>query len=109
MLLWTKTSCSADRFQSIASRFFAHTGTTHELVTPSERALVRFGIRPGVRVRFRHKGADYIGVVNRVTKRATVLVEDPRGVPFSDRNRYSTFYVPVEMLEPVETDRPKAR
>lgn len=106
MLLWTKTSCSAGRFQSIASRFFAHRGSTHELVTPSERALVRFGIRPGVRVRFRHDDVDYIGIVNRVTKRATVLVEDPCGVPFSDGNRYSTFYVPVEMLETVETGQP---
>jgi hypothetical protein len=37
--------------------------------------------------------------VNRVTKRATVLVEDARGVRYSDGRRYAKFYVPVGMLE----------
>ena len=102
MLLWTKTNCAAGRFQSIALRFFAHRGHTHELITPGERAFVKFGVKPGSRVRFRHDGAQHTGVVRRITKRATVLVPDPRGVPHSDGHRYATYYVPVEMLEPVE-------
>ena len=99
MLLWTTSSCSVRRFQSIALRFFGHTTHTHELITPAERAFAEFGIKPGDYVRFRFKGGDYTGIVNRVTKRATVLVQDTRGRRHSDGNRYSTFYIPVESLE----------
>jgi hypothetical protein len=105
MLLWTRTSCAARRFQSIASRFFAHRGHTHTLVTPGERAFAKFGITRGSRVRFRHDGEHHTGVVRRITKRATVLVSDPGGALYSDGNRYATYYVPVELLELVATPR----
>ena len=71
MLLWPTSSCSASRFKSIALRFFGHTGHTHELITPGERAFVKFGIKPGDHVRFCFDGARYTGIVNRITKRAT--------------------------------------
>jgi hypothetical protein len=64
--------------------------------------LVKFGIRPGVKVRFRFDGIEHTGVVNRVSKRATVLVEDPKGRPYTDGKHYVKFYVPVQMLEMVE-------
>ena len=99
MLLWTTSSCLVRRFQSIALRFFGHTTHTHELITPAERAFAEFGIKPGDYVRFRFKGGDYTGLVNRVTKRATVLVQDTRGRRHRDGNRYATFYIPVESLE----------
>jgi hypothetical protein len=102
MLVWTKSSCSAPRFQSIAEGLFGHTRHTHALITPRERALTEHGVRPGSRVRFRIDGAEHVGVVNRVTKRATVLVEDGRGAKYSDGKLYSKFYVPVGMLEMVE-------
>ena len=106
MLLWTTSSCSAGRFQSIASRFFGHTDHTHKLITPTERALARFGVKPGDQVRFRLEGVQHTGRVNRITKRATVLVKDAQGVRHSDGNRYATFYVPVELLEPVRAGQP---
>jgi hypothetical protein len=37
--------------------------------------------------------------VNRVTKRATVLVPDPAGLEFSDGTRYRPYYVPLSLLE----------
>ncbi len=101
MLLWQSSSCSADRFQSIAWRFFGHRGHTHALITPRERALAKFGIKPGATVRFVANGTQHTGVVNRVTKRATVLVRDPNGVRYTDGRRYAKFYVPVELLESV--------
>ena len=36
--------------------------------------------------------------VNRVTKRATVLVEHPDGQKHSDGLRYKTYYVPIARL-----------
>ena len=101
-LLWSTSSCSAPRFQAIASRFFGHEEHTHQLITPTERALAKFGIRPGDQVRFLMDGARYTGIVNRITKRATVLVKDRGGVLHSDGNRYATFYVPVELLETLQ-------
>ena len=72
------SSCSGQRFQSIAYRFFGHTQHTHRLITPQERAKVQFQLGPGTSVRFRLDGQEYTGIVNRVTKRATVLVPDAR-------------------------------
>jgi hypothetical protein len=50
MLLWGKSSCSQPRFHSITLRFFGHTENKHLLITPREKALVIFGIRPGTMV-----------------------------------------------------------
>ena len=101
MLVWRDSSCSAPRYQSIANRFFGHTDHRHQLITPRERAFTKFGIKPGDQVSFRMDGRHYEGRVNRITKRATVLVEDPRGMPYSDGKRYAKFYVPLGMLESV--------
>lgn len=98
MLVWRDSSCAQSRFQSIASRLFGHREHTHQLITPIERASVRFGIRPGDRVEFAHDGRRLTGVVNRITKRATVLVESERGQPYSDGRRYQKYYVPVAHL-----------
>ena len=87
---------------AIANRFFGHTDHHHQLITPRERAFTEFGIRPGARVSFRFDGQHHIGVVNRITKRATVLVEDKRGERYSDGKRYTKFYVPVSLLELME-------
>lgn len=99
MLIWDDSSCSKQRFQSLAFQFFSHTEATHQLITPSERAVSKFGIRPGDRVRFRVDGAGYEGFVNRITKRATVLVEDDCSPLYSDGKRYAKFYVPLTSLE----------
>jgi hypothetical protein len=53
-------------------------------------------------VRFRFDGAEHTGIVNRISKRATVLVEDEAGVRYSNGKHYSKFYVPVQMLEAVD-------
>jgi hypothetical protein len=98
MLIWNDGSCSQVRFQSIASRYFGHTDYRHDLITQRERALARFNIRVGDHVRFVHDGKVLSGRVNRITRRATVLVRSPRGESFNDGNRYLRFYVPLERL-----------
>ena len=102
MLLWDKSSCSQSRFHSITRRFFGHTENKHQLITPKERAMVKFGIKPGMAVRFRFDGVEHTGVVNRINKRATVLVENGRGQRYSDGKHYAKFYVPVQLLEAIE-------
>jgi hypothetical protein len=102
MLLWGKSSCSQSRFHSITLRFFGHTTNKHLLVTPREKALVKFGIRPGMAVRFRFDGVERMGIVNRISRRATVLVEDREGQRYSNDKHYIKFYVPVQSLEAVK-------
>jgi hypothetical protein len=81
---------------------FGHTQHTHELITPREKAWTKYRIRPGDQVRFRFDGHHYTGIVNRITKRATILVEDPRGPRYSDGRHYRKFYVPIQILEKVQ-------
>jgi hypothetical protein len=101
LVCWSDSECSAPRFQSIAGRHFFHQEHTHNLITQSERAAVKFGIKPGTPVQFEYEGRIYRGIVNRVTKRATILVEDPRGMRYSDGKHYTKFYIPLDHLQPV--------
>jgi len=93
-----RSNCSADAFRSLARAIFGHAASKHNLVTPREVAAVTHAIRPGDLVSFEHDGARRFGRINRITRRATVLVEDPAGRLFSDGKRYATFYVPLAHL-----------
>ena len=95
---WGRSSCSAENFHALSRRIFAHEGVSHDLVTPREQAAVAFDVRVGDHVSFELEGKTYRGRVNRITRRATVLVESHRGEPFSDGRRYLTFYVPLPLL-----------
>ncbi len=88
MMLWDDSSCSRARFQSISRRFFGHTAHKHQLTTPREMARVKFGIQPGKKVRFHYEGHEHTGIVNRVSKRATVLVEDAKGQRYTNGKHY---------------------
>jgi hypothetical protein len=93
-----ESSCAAEPFQRLAREIFGHSASVHDLVTPREIAAKAHSIRPGDRVTFEHEGITRVGRVNRITKRASVLVEDSAGRPFSDGKKYVTFYVPMPML-----------
>jgi hypothetical protein len=95
---WGRSSCSAENFHALSRRIFAHEGVSHDLVTPHEQAAVAFDVRVGDQVSFELEGSIYHGRINRITRRATVLIESTRGEPFSDGRRYLTFYVPLPML-----------
>ena len=97
-LAWGRSNCRADNFHKLSRRIFAHEGAFHDLITPGEQARAAYGIRIGDYVSFEIEGRQYAGRVNRITRRATVLVEDPRGVLFDDGIRYLTFYVPLPLL-----------
>ena len=102
LLVWHKSRCGAPRFGSIASRSFAHTDYRHQILTRAEQVLEKRGIRQGDGLAFCRGGREYVGRVNRVTRRATVLADDDAGTRYSDGRRYAKFYVPVEMLKPLQ-------
>lgn len=98
MLIWNDGDCNQARFQSIANRYFLHTDYRHDLITQRERAARKFNIRVGDRVAFISGERKLIGRVNRITRRATVLVPDRKGKRFSDGGHYQKYYVPLEKL-----------
>lgn len=100
MLVWSDSCCAAPRFQSIAGRLFGHTEHKHDLITQQERAARKFNIRVGSRVAFTHEGQRQVGTVNRITRRATVLVVDAGGQLYNDGRRYRKYYVPLSHLQP---------
>lgn len=102
MLAWDRSNCSAKRFKTLALNIFGHTESHHQMITPQERAMVHFGVKPGARVTFEWEGKKIVGIVNSIRRRVTVLVPSTTGVPYSDGNRYEKFYVPVERLKPVD-------
>lgn len=101
MLVWSDSNCAASRFQTIAGRLFGHTEHKHDLVTQHERAAKKYNVRVGSMVRFAHEGKRYIGKVNRITRRATILVPDADGERYDDGKCYRKFYVPLSHLSPV--------
>ena len=101
MLGWDRSNCAARRFKALSLNIFGHTESHHQMITPQERAIVHFGVRPGARVTFDWEGKQMFGVVNSIRRRVTVLVPSATGIPYSDGKRYEKFYVPVERLKPV--------
>ncbi len=98
-LVWGNSSCSANRFQSIAHRFFGHTQHTHDLITPRERAKTEYSLEVGCQVKFEFEGETFIGFINRITTRATVLVESLKGRRYSDGKQYEKYYIPLDWLK----------
>ncbi len=97
-LVHGRSSCSAEPYRQLSRRLFGHEASVHTLVTPVERAIIVHKFGRGDRVAFRHAGVDRTGVVNRITKRATVLVADPAGRLHSDGVRYVSYLVPLGRL-----------
>ena len=68
------------------------------MITMREVAAAVHSVRVGDRVAFDHAGVERRGVINRITKRATVLIPDPAGELYGDGNRYRRYLVPLDRL-----------
>ncbi len=100
-LAWNDSNCRARRFQEITHRLFGHLEHTHGLVTTVEVARTKLGICRGSQVTFLFEDRQLTGIVNKITKRATVLVRDRDGILYSDGQRYKGYYVPLSGLESI--------
>ncbi len=98
-LLYGASSCKRSRFRTLAENIFGHTDVTHRLVVREEVADAVYDLHVGDRVSFEYDGTRRHGFINRITKRATVMVEDAAG-GFVDENgkSYLKFYIPLGML-----------
>jgi hypothetical protein len=61
--------------------------------------MAKFDLRVGDAVTFTFDGRSLRGMLNRVNRRATVLVESPTGVRYTNGKRYDKFYIPLGMLK----------
>lgn len=102
LLVWNDSSCAQKRFRELANNLFAHAASKHQLVTQYEIAQQEYGIKVGDAVTFVFEGVRRAGIVNRITKRVTVLVEDRKGRRYSNGKHYLKFYVPLPLLERAE-------
>lgn len=98
LLEWGESSCKQARFKQLIGNIFGHTESHHELITPAEDAAVRHQVVVGSMVRFQFEGRQLSGRVNRINRRATVLVESKDGQQYSDGKRYQKYYVPLDQL-----------
>ena len=106
LLEWVRfgsSSCSQPRFQDLSYSIFGHTEVTHQLVTQTERAIKKFNLQVGDKVSFEYDGKTHNGFISRITKRATVMANDPDG-NYKDfqGNRYCKYYIPLSSLEAVK-------
>ena len=93
------SNCQARPFRSLVRSYFGHLESNHQLLTPADLARKKLGIRCGDTVVFQVAGKNRRGVVNRITKRATVLVQDPSGDEYCDGVCYAKYYVPLPALK----------
>ncbi|MCB5250811.1 MAG: hypothetical protein RBS16_06500 [Candidatus Cloacimonadales bacterium] len=102
ILLTGNTSCAKKHFKNLAHQLFGHTKTKHEII-PNAIKQVSQVFKNGDRVIFHYRDTSYIGFINRITKRATVLVESKEGT-FINRQgiRYNKYYVPLQALKKVD-------
>ncbi|MEW6524939.1 MAG: SprT-like domain-containing protein [Bacillota bacterium] len=95
-----KTSCHGRRFKAMARSIFGHTGTRHQLPTRRELAETQLGLKVGDQVWFSHHRTQVHGVIDRIHKRATVMVPDPGGDHRDGQgSRYRKWYVPLHLLK----------
>ncbi len=95
---WGSSNCKASNFRALSRRLFAHEAPHHDLITPREQAKAAYDIQLGDTVSFEVEGVRRRGVVNRITRRATVLVEDHRGRLYSNGKHCIPYYVPLALL-----------
>ena len=99
-----RSSCASPAFKSLAGKIFGHLQTSHTLLSTHELAATEHAIHLGSMVEFEFQGRRMRGRVNRIHHRATVLVNAPDGLLYSDGQRYHKFYIPLPLLRPMVED-----
>jgi len=103
LTFYGNSSCKQKRFKQMARGIFAHTEVTHQLITQPEIAHRQYDLHPGDEVSFEYDRRKYTGIIDRINKRATVMVRDKKG-NFRDLRgkRYLKFYIPLHHLTPIK-------
>lgn len=101
-LLKGNSSCSQQDFRKIAWLLFGHTQTRHAITNQNQLIVKKSEFPIGQKVTFEYENVLYKGIIQRVTKRATVMVHSPKGHYIDDSGkRFAKFYVPLSMLKKI--------
>ncbi len=94
-----QSSCKGKRFKTLANNLFGHISSYHQLPTNKELAREKLGLQIGDQISFPFDNQIFIGVINGINKRATIMVKDKNG-PYADEqgNKYAKFYVPLSLI-----------
>jgi hypothetical protein len=99
-LAFNDSSCKKDNFKKLANSIFGHTAFTHSLLTGKMEALKEYDLRIGDWVDFSFDGKKYKGFIQKITKRATVMALDEKGI-YKDAkgNRFTKYYILLKYLK----------
>ena len=98
---WGRSNCRAQNFHRSRDGSSPTRGRTTTWSPPASRPAWPSASSSVTVVGFEYEGMRRVGHVIRITRRATVLVEDPAARLYSDGRRYLRFYVPLELLRKV--------
>ncbi|KYH29004.1 MULTISPECIES: SprT-like domain-containing protein [Clostridium] len=100
--IFGSSSCKNKRFKTIAKNIFNHKDVYHSLPTSREIVHESLGIKIGDKVSFLHEEEIKNGIVNRINKRATIMVLDSRGNYIDGQgNRCIKYYVPLNKIRKI--------
>lgn len=102
MRLWGDSSCTRSRFRGAVRNLFGHMESNHQLISPADKARRELSLSVGDRVAFAYRGQSLQGTINRINRRATILVEQAGGELYEDGRRYTRFYMPLSDLVPAK-------
>lgn len=101
-ILKGNSSCSKRDFRVISYNLFGHTQTKHAISNEPISTVKKSDYKIGQTVSFEYDGHLYTGIINRITKRATVLVKSPKGIYKDEAGiRYAKYYVPLTLLKKI--------
>lgn len=94
------SSCTGHDFKVLVRRLFDHTDTKHQIQLSYSEMDGHADLSPGDKVSFEYQDQIFHGIINRITRRATVLVPNHKGL-YADAqgNRYAKYYVPIKLLK----------
>lgn len=94
------SSCKKVFFLTISNNIFGHKETFHALPSEKEIAYKKYNLKIGDEVYFKNNNITLKGIINRITKRATVMVPDKNGI-YMNKNgeRFIKWYVPLSELK----------
>jgi hypothetical protein len=99
-LVFKFSSCKKERFKTISNNIFGHKESYHKLATNSELIFTNYGLKPNDKVSFEYEEKLLKGIIYRINKRATVMVEDKKGT-FTNISgkRFSKYYMPINTIK----------
>jgi hypothetical protein len=102
-LAFNDSSCKKDNFKNLANQIFGHTAFTHQLLTGKMEAFQEYNLKIGDWVDFSFDGKNYKGFIQKITKRATVMALDEKGIYKDNKgNRFTKYYILLKYLKKMD-------